>query len=1072
MATYIQGVTDYLPVIQPFQPDYNFLSNVLQTKQSRYDAAHKQLSSVYGTLLNSPMLRDQNIERRDQFFKSIDQDIQRMSGMDLSLQQNQDVAMNVFKGFYEDKNMVKDMLWTKNYLNEQSRGESFKDCVDPEKCGGSWWEGGQQMLDYKAQEFKSASDSEALSMGNVSYVAAQPIMDKAMKAAKDAGFSISYDEIKGDWIVHSKNGTRMIQPLAEFYMSKFGSDPKVMAYKNAQAYLQRKNWVSQNLVNYNNDEGAATMAYVSDIYTKNDALLKKKKEDADEINDVLISDKQAIDDKIKKDGYIPSMNLINGWQDIRNEADVASQNKTLYDDANNKLAALGYNKNNIKYTVDAIDNMVAMQMLGAETTQAASIYANLTAEQKFEANPYALQARQQAFQKEMQQMSEGFLYTDPQTGQTKFQPGTDYYNKEALQELEWQHEKEIADAIQAKLIGATGTGATGAGTWAESHSAFPMSSMKAEPGQGGTASGENAEQQIRTETYNDNVSQTLALRKDGADLQFQTIKTVLTQMQNQYQENQLNASSGTSYGSMYGSLYRLFKATKTGIDPAKIIRNDPTEMEKFNKLLESPQLKSVYDMAMLVGDQNTPVGSLQAWNSGIQEQMVDLKKKIDQNNQWQTAMVDFNATNSTAANTAYVEDLKKKIAEKPKDQQNMDLDIWNTMYSQNMTSGGFVPTMTDVVGSTLPFMGTQLSKGIDKTANDLAKKYASLPMFQPGGEENRMVQRFKEGVKLSPIEVKAGAAPNKFKAPEPVNGTPQEAAYKYIMKQYTEGLTGWRTSYGLYAKSWTNPRGEMGGTDKASMSYTGRFDAAAPNTQNMKDMYQQINAYRDLKSEARVGFGGLTELPESSNPLAVSMTEGLFDDIMTGSAIDLKTGLPKDANRAHGQWRISAIAGHDKNWMGFQVIPEQSWVDSRMNTKTSTDKLIPYGNTDWQKGIVVYLPADKVKTDYMAATKKDMWDFTMAQNKQLKASNPQGGTATLSDAGDQYLLQLSTLAVNPQGELVTQSSSQYVNKTLNLGKFMEAYQSNLDWMSMVNQTAMQQAASLYGEKDPNKLFGQ
>jgi len=98
MATYLQGVTDYIPQIQPFRPDYNFLGNVLQTRQTKYDASKKQISELYGSLLNGPLSKETNIKRRDEFFKVIDNDIKRISGLDLSLQQNVDQAQNVFKG--------------------------------------------------------------------------------------------------------------------------------------------------------------------------------------------------------------------------------------------------------------------------------------------------------------------------------------------------------------------------------------------------------------------------------------------------------------------------------------------------------------------------------------------------------------------------------------------------------------------------------------------------------------------------------------------------------------------------------------------------------------------------------------------------------------------------------------------------------------------------------------------------------------------------------------------------------------------------------------------------------------
>jgi len=75
MATYIQGLTDYIPQIQPFQPDLNFYGNVMQAKQTKYDAAKKQISKLYGSLLYSPMTHDDNIKRRDEFFKVIDNDM-------------------------------------------------------------------------------------------------------------------------------------------------------------------------------------------------------------------------------------------------------------------------------------------------------------------------------------------------------------------------------------------------------------------------------------------------------------------------------------------------------------------------------------------------------------------------------------------------------------------------------------------------------------------------------------------------------------------------------------------------------------------------------------------------------------------------------------------------------------------------------------------------------------------------------------------------------------------------------------------------------------------------------------
>jgi hypothetical protein len=50
MATYIQGVTDYIPDYQPFQPDLNFYASYLQTKQNQYDRViiDMQLPTIAG----------------------------------------------------------------------------------------------------------------------------------------------------------------------------------------------------------------------------------------------------------------------------------------------------------------------------------------------------------------------------------------------------------------------------------------------------------------------------------------------------------------------------------------------------------------------------------------------------------------------------------------------------------------------------------------------------------------------------------------------------------------------------------------------------------------------------------------------------------------------------------------------------------------------------------------------------------------------------------------------------------------------------------------------------------------
>lgn len=153
MATYLSGSPTFLPTVQPYQPNLQLYAGALQMKQTQYDTNRKKISDLYGSLLNSPMTRDSNIAARDEFFKSIDYEIKKLSSVDLSLQENVDQAANLFTSLYDNKNIVKDMMWTKNYQNEMDRADGFKNCVDPEKCGGQYWEGGVQALQFRREEF-------------------------------------------------------------------------------------------------------------------------------------------------------------------------------------------------------------------------------------------------------------------------------------------------------------------------------------------------------------------------------------------------------------------------------------------------------------------------------------------------------------------------------------------------------------------------------------------------------------------------------------------------------------------------------------------------------------------------------------------------------------------------------------------------------------------------------------------------------------------------------------------------------------------------------------------------------
>lgn len=391
MATYIQGLTDFIPEIQQFTPDYNMLGNVLQAKESQYQAGRKQLSDAYGKILYSPMTREDNIKKRDEFLKAVDQDIKKMAGLDLSLPQNQQAAMQVFNGFYDDKLMVKDMMWTKNLQNQQMKGQLLKSCVDPEKCGGQWWEGGDKELMYKQDEFRKMSADEAMKFDNVEYTPFHNVEDLANKYAKAQGYSMKLDSKSGGWIITNKNGQIMEPHLAEAFLSKFGNEPAVRKMYKTQGYLNRKDWVANNMHLHNNDEAATTQAYISNMMAMSEKAQETKKQ-VDKKVEKVTNDKKLIEKQVTESGYYKGVDgkLKSLYDGITESTEILQGAQAVAKTETDNYAAAKANPANLRYSAERIDEIVGINLLRGAVSKAAHNYSTLTAESEMKVDPIYL----------------------------------------------------------------------------------------------------------------------------------------------------------------------------------------------------------------------------------------------------------------------------------------------------------------------------------------------------------------------------------------------------------------------------------------------------------------------------------------------------------------------------------------------------------------------------------------------------------------------------------------------------------------------------------------------------------
>ena len=251
MATYIQGVEDYIPSLEPFKPDYKFLSNVLDIRQDRYDSNYEQLNNLYNYVLNADLSIEANREKRDQYANRLTNGLKQVSGLDLSLQQNVDAAKGLFKPFFEDKEVLYDMGWTKQYKNQMKQA-NFYATSGRDEDNRLWWQDGVRKLEYEMKDFQNSSPSEALNKSMPVYVEAPDIFNRAYESLKESGLSIKQTTPNGMWLITNKNGTALTE--------------RVIGYKTNEAGTEYLKDESGNYIPITTD---TTMDYLANTVQKN-----------------------------------------------------------------------------------------------------------------------------------------------------------------------------------------------------------------------------------------------------------------------------------------------------------------------------------------------------------------------------------------------------------------------------------------------------------------------------------------------------------------------------------------------------------------------------------------------------------------------------------------------------------------------------------------------------------------------------------------------------------------------------------------------------------------------------------
>ena len=402
MATYIQGVTDYIPEIQPFKPDLKFYSEALSIKQSRYDAALKQFNNLYGSILYAPLSAKDNIKRRDDYFKMIEQDLKKVTSMDLSLPENQSTAMSIFEPLVTDKYIAHDMAFTRYITDQMQRGDNMKytstfAAPGSEKKNYEFYNDiSIQQLNGFLSDYDKASPGERLTMSPVDYFPKIDLYNLAMDFVKQHDLIYETMSSDGRYLITRKNGIQQKVPMQNVFTAMYGSDYKVRGMMNAQAYVSRKSYVNENLEKFNGDENAAEDDWYRQVMQGTGEKLIERAKMAEGPTEYAKWKRKALEDKIRKDGIASDTAdenpTLQDWISSVEDEELGKITNQYYKGILSELESMGVDPSNRALMRRKIDNIVTAGLLEENMDQISSRIAELnTGITKIEAEPYEME---------------------------------------------------------------------------------------------------------------------------------------------------------------------------------------------------------------------------------------------------------------------------------------------------------------------------------------------------------------------------------------------------------------------------------------------------------------------------------------------------------------------------------------------------------------------------------------------------------------------------------------------------------------------------------------------------------
>ncbi len=1050
MATYLPGVTDYIPQLQPFRPDFNFYSSALQMKQGKYDAAHQQLSNLYGSLLNAPMLREQNIATRDEFFKVIDEDIKKMSSMDLSLQQNVDAAGAVFNQLLDNKNVVKDMVWTRNWQNEHKRAEGFRDCVDPKKCGGAWWDGGVRALNYMAEEFRGVTDQEAMNFGSARFTPYQNMLEKAMGVAKESGLNITMDTIQGGYIVTTKNGPNLVGPLQNLFTGMFANDPAMMDYYKTKAYVDRKDWVNGNVETYGSVEGAES-AYVNQMTQLFEQQVKPVEEGLAFQTKNISSQREQLEKKIQTEGTTPGSTLAEQYRKLNQ---VEEELGSSLDAVQNSTGSMDVVRRNSasKASLGYFDNALAMMYMGADIENAAQTLAYRDFEQKLKADPYALESVRQNNRLALES--------------TRFQNRLaleDYkYNLKTLEEQRNAMGSEI-DNVPSMVLDVAG--ATDVNSWGSEANQMTAFEKKRETIQTDITA---PEKEMMAEAFK--LTRLKSISENGNGMASQDLVAMVNSYYTELAKDDAFASKTPPEGGFIGGLKSQIIGPAQKAQLERWQKASPEEKVKIAQNMDMSMLAKMPHVALNNTYKNVLLPMMDMNNDGNTVNRAHLK------NLWETTG-----------------DLRTRV--QAKEESLAKLDQWYASESQNViaqmrASSTFEPYAQYMEHYIDPETGNVRSQ------DAFARSYAAAQTgIKNGGENFEPWQlAYEEASAMYRGDKPKEAGVGSYLMSVPVNIgafgldaidwiVGADAAQYYTPTDIANEYGGDPGLHDIWKKAWSRYSSADGGSAYLGLVGTGgevspgiNYTAVDPSKYKsagtMNTMSFMKNILQAGPDNARVAIGGFSSnLPSTTDDEARQIFKQIYLDAAMRTS-------GKDMKRPIMDVTFSNIAGGDSEWEAVNIKLNENYVKQyRGSSKTPRLMATGFGTDLTEQGITLYLNKGVANNGFHQGTEKTDVDIVLDHAGEYKLDDYPETTKDLT------LKKLNTGGYEVTGNILTGYDANgqpihtpyyvpYNSPMTNPTQIVQDFNGLLREISLGNSTLLKQYNMTNGIKNPQQLLAQ